>query len=51
VKKILWILVTTTVLIGMVSVPVQVQADGSGSPTCPTQKSGCKPLEVRALQS
>jgi len=41
VKKILWSLLATIVLLGTLGEPVQLHADG-GSPTCPTGKT-CKP--------
>jgi hypothetical protein len=44
VKKLLWVLVTVVVLLGTVSAPIRLHADGN--PLCPNQKSGCKPLDT-----
>lgn len=44
-KRLIWIVVTLAVLLGSVSAPVRLHADGNGGTSCPNQKSGCKPLE------
>lgn len=46
-KKTLWLVVTVVVLLGTVSTPVRLHADGN--PICPNQKSGCKPLDAEMM--
>jgi hypothetical protein len=49
VKRLTWIVVTLTVLLGSISAPVRLHADGNGgSSPCPTGKT-CKPLEIGAI--
>jgi hypothetical protein len=43
VKKLFWFLATTIVLLGAVSTPVHLHADGNPPPTCLPQMRGCKP--------
>jgi hypothetical protein len=40
VKKLLWFLVTSILLLGSFSMPTQLKADGN--PMCPPSKPGCK---------
>lgn len=42
-KRLFWILATFILLFGTLSAPVQLKADGTPMPTCPTGKVGCKP--------
>ena len=48
-KRLIWIVVTLTVLLGSVSAPVRLHADGTGGPACPNGKA-CKPLEGGAFR-
>jgi hypothetical protein len=50
VKRLTWIVATLLVLLGSISAPVRLRADGNGGGgPCPTGKT-CKPLEIGAIQ-
>ena len=47
-KRLTWIVVTLAVLLGSVSAPVRLHADGTGGAACPNGKV-CKPFEGGAF--
>jgi len=44
VRKFFWYLAVSTLLLGTISTPLRLNADGNPMPACPTGKTSCKPV-------